>query len=200
MAHAKTSVKKSTRLIKPVTWITIGPRVPYEFFITSGTGESDYQIHAGSYHKALEKAGIEHANILVYSSILPHIVTEISPSEGMKRINHGAVIEVVQAESSVDITTGATRASAAILYTRLIPRKKNISELGGFVVEYSGNGTEAEARENLTRCMDGLYAKHRERYVLSSPKFIFTEIRPTKRFGTALCALVFVSWKIPITR
>ena len=53
----------------------VGNRIPKDFFVTTGTGESDLTIHAGSYHLALKNAGIEMCNIMTYSSILPNIAT-----------------------------------------------------------------------------------------------------------------------------
>ena len=45
--------------------ITIGNRVPQDYFETKGVGESDITIHAGSYHLALKEAGIESYEELV---------------------------------------------------------------------------------------------------------------------------------------
>ncbi|MBN2212904.1 MAG: arginine decarboxylase, partial [Bacteroidales bacterium] len=44
--------------------MVVGNRIPKDYFITKGTGESDIAIHAGSYHLALKAAGIEMANIM----------------------------------------------------------------------------------------------------------------------------------------
>ena len=68
-----------------------GNRIPAHYFETSGTGESDIAIHAGSYHLALKAAQIEMCNIMTYSSILPEIATRIDRPE---RITHGAVLEL----------------------------------------------------------------------------------------------------------
>ena len=40
------------------TFMLLANRIPKDFFITSGIGESDLAIHAGSYHLALREAGI----------------------------------------------------------------------------------------------------------------------------------------------
>ena len=53
--------------------ILIGNRIPKDYFITKGIGESDITTHAGSFHLALKEAGIETANIVTYSSIMPSI-------------------------------------------------------------------------------------------------------------------------------
>jgi len=184
--------------------IVIGCPIPRKFFKTRGKGESDYQVHAGSYHVALQEAGIERANIMTYSSILPAIAEEISPEEGMKMIKHGAEMKVIQAASHVDTGSGAKRATAAIMYGWLYP-KKGGPTVGGLVCEYSAHGTVEEARSNLTACLDDLYRnKDRngksfaEDYELRDVTFIFETIEPTKRFATALVALAFVDYFVPV--
>ncbi|MHA2367018.1 MAG: pyruvoyl-dependent arginine decarboxylase, partial [Candidatus Hodarchaeales archaeon] len=74
--------------------LVIGNKIPKDFFITSGYGESDICIHAGSYHLALKNAGIEKANILNYSSVLPSIANHI---ENPGSINYGSVMETIMA-------------------------------------------------------------------------------------------------------
>lgn len=182
----------------------IGCPIPRKFFKTKGKGESDYQVHAGSYHVALQEAGIERANIMTYSSILPGIAQEIPADEGMKMINHGAEMKVIQAASHVDTKTGAKRATAAIIYGWLFP-KKGGPTAGGLVCEYSEHGTVEEARKNLTACLDGLYRnKDRngksfaEDYDLRDVTFIFETVEPKKRFATALVALAFVDYFVPV--
>ncbi len=44
--------------------LLLGNRIPHEFFITKGSGESDITIHAGSFHLALCNAGIGMKNIV----------------------------------------------------------------------------------------------------------------------------------------
>ena len=48
-----------------------GNIIPNTFFVTKGSGESDLELHAGSYHMALYDAGISDYNIMTYSSVLP---------------------------------------------------------------------------------------------------------------------------------
>jgi arginine decarboxylase len=93
-----------------------GPRIPYEFFVTQGKGESPHQIHAGSYHKAMADAGIEFGNLMSYSSMLAKISTEIPFKEGFKRIEHGAEVKIIQAAAHVDKTKGETRKCAGIIF------------------------------------------------------------------------------------
>ena len=106
-----------------------GNRVPRDFFLTSGVGESDITVHAGSYHLALRDAGIEMCNIITYSSILPAVATEVSAPP--KHI-HGSVMEsimaVVNAESGGRATAGpkataGSTASTPRIISRLWSRK-----------------------------------------------------------------------------
>ena len=41
------------------------------YLVTKGSGESDLELHAGSYHMALYDAGISDYTIMTYSSLLP---------------------------------------------------------------------------------------------------------------------------------
>ena len=84
------------------TNLLIGNRIPKDYFITKGCGESNITIHAGSYHLALKTAGIEMCNIMTYSSILPAIATEI---ERPQHLYHGSVMETIMAVSSTWITS-----------------------------------------------------------------------------------------------
>ena len=74
--------------------ILIGCRVPKDYFVTKGHGESDITVHAGSYHLALKACDIEMCNIMTYSSILPKIANEIPRP---KTLLHGQVMETIMA-------------------------------------------------------------------------------------------------------
>ena len=69
---------------KIINKIIIGNRIPKDYYITKGKGESDIAIHAGSFHHALKDAGIEMCNIISYSSILPGIAKEIKKVKNQK--------------------------------------------------------------------------------------------------------------------
>ena len=56
--------------------LCISNRVPYEYFLTSGKGESDagsegLPFETGSYDAALNVAGIQNANVMEYTSVIP---------------------------------------------------------------------------------------------------------------------------------
>jgi arginine decarboxylase len=177
--------------------ITIGNRIPQSFYVTTGIGESDITIHAGSYHLALKDAGIERCNIMTYSSILPGVAKQIEkPSEQV----HGEVMETI---SAVCHAPKGCVATAAIIYGWLYDRKTN-EKYGGLVCEYAGNPeegfkSERHARESLEQSIHELYVNgFEEHYELRDITTISRSFVPEKRFGTALVALCFVDYLIPI--
>lgn len=180
--------------------------IPYEYFISTGTGESGDQNHAGSYHGAMREAGVERGNLLPYTSILPAIAKEIPIDEGMDRIRHGAQVGVIQAAAHIDREKGQKRATAAILYGFLYPKgEKRGKHAGGLVCEYNGEGTPEEAIKNVNNCLDELYTgKDRkgfafsDKYDLVKQKPLVSTIEPKQRFGTAFCVLAFVSYVVPV--
>ena len=79
----------------------ISNRVPYEYFMTTGKGNSNagsegLPFETGSYDAALNDAGIENANIMEYTSVIPRESKMISKKEGIKRIQWGQVIEAIK--------------------------------------------------------------------------------------------------------
>ncbi len=173
-------------------WLLVGCRIPRDFFISRGTGESDIAVHAGSYHLALRAAGIECYNHLVYSSILPAIAQEV---ERPKHYVHGSVAEGIQARADVKQGQWAT---AAIIYGWLI-NKKTDHKYGGLVCEYGGKLPLEAAEESLRASLQELYQHgFKEEYHLSKPTFIGESFIPKKRFGTALVAMVFVNYVYPV--
>lgn len=172
--------------------VLIGMRVPKDYFKTTGVGESDIQIHAGSYHLALKEAGIERFNIMSYSSILPGIAKEISRPENLE---HGAVLESITAVAS---TTKGKRATAGIIYGWLYDKKTGL-KYGGLVCEYNGNLSEKEVGKSLRMSLDELYFNgFSEQYELKEINLTTKSIVPKKKYGTALVAICFVNYEVPV--
>jgi arginine decarboxylase len=122
----------------------LGNRIPYEYFVTSGKGESNsgssnLQYETGSYDAALTDAGIQNANIIEYSSVIPKESRQISKKEGLKRIKWGAVLECIQSKANGEM--GSTISSAITVTTVYNPQGVY---LGGFACEYSGSQTKKE--------------------------------------------------------
>ncbi len=171
--------------------ILIGNRIPKDYFITKGTGESNIAVHAGSYHLALKKAGIEMVNILTYSSILPRIATEINMPD---YIEHGSVMETIMAVSNGN---KGERLSAGIIYGWLYDREYG-TKYGGLVCEHNGNHTVKELKYKLESSINELYYNgFEERYSLNDIHIITESFVPEKEYGTALVALCFTNYIIP---
>ena len=172
--------------------LIIGNRIPRDYFITDGVGESDITIHAGSFHLALKDAGIEICNIMTYSSILPGISREIKRE---KPLVHGAVMETIMAVADAE---KGQRATTGIIYGWL-KNKKNNEKLGGLVCEYNGNLSEKVAGIQLNQSLMELYENgYSEDYDLKDIRLISKSFVPKKKFGTSIVALCFVNYVYPV--
>lgn len=172
----------------------VGNRVPKDYFIARGKGESDITVHAGSYHLALRDAGIEMCNIMTYSSILPRVATEINKPE---KLEHGSVMETIMAVANSE---KGTRATAGIVYGWLYD-KKTSEKYGGIVCEYNGNLTETEAKEHLKASLQELYTNgYSNDYYLKEISMTTQSFIPNKRFGTAIVSLCFVNYLYPLIK
>jgi len=177
---------------KKMKFLLTGNRIPKDFFITSGVGESDITIHAGSYHLALKDAGIEMCNIMEYSSILPAIAKEI---EKPKNLVHGSVLESIIAVSHAE---KGKRATAGLIFGWLFDKVTG-KKYGGIVAEYRGNATEEEAKKILKISLEELYKNgFSDRFELKHIRTFVRSFIPKKKYGTALVALCFVNYVFPI--
>jgi len=172
--------------------VVVGCRIPKNYFVTKGKGESDIAIHAGSYHLALKDAGIEMCNIMTYSSILPNEATEVTKPTNIK---HGQVLESIM---SVAHAEKGQRATAGIITGWLFNRKTG-KKYGGLVCENSGNYTEEELKEKLLASMKELYTNGFDQdYELKCIDIITETFVPKKKHGTALVSICFTNYIIPV--
>lgn len=172
--------------------ILIGKRIPKDFFITKGTGQSDITIHAGSYHLALKKAGIEMCNIMTYSSIIPEISMQIRKP---KNFIHGEVLESIMAVAHAE---KGKRATAGIIFGWLYDRKTG-KKFGGLVCEHNGEYSIREIKEKLKASINELYVNgFSKKYSLRKIKIVVESIVPKKKYGTALVGICFTNYVVPI--
>ena len=168
-----------------------GNRIPKDYFITKGKGESDITIHAGSYHLALREAGIEMCNIMSYSSIMPKIAREVRKP---KILVHGSVMESITAVANAP---KGERATAGIIFAWLYDKKTN-ERHGGLVCEYNGSDDEKYAGEQLKLSLNELYTNgYDDKYDLRDPKLTMQSFVPKKKHGTALVAVCFLNYIYP---
>ncbi|GHT74458.1 hypothetical protein FACS189456_5890 [Bacteroidia bacterium] len=172
--------------------ITLGCRIPKDYFETSGKGESDIAVHAGSYHLALKDAGIEAYNIMTYSSILPGIATLVKQPNN---IAHGSVVESIMSVCNVK---KGERGTAGIIYGWLYNRNTN-ERYGGLVCENYGDYSTQALKDLLRSSLNELYINgFEEDFELRDIKYMSETITPTKQHGTALVALCFTTYFQPI--
>jgi len=175
-----------------ISGLVIGNRIPKDYFITKGTGESDITVHAGSYHLALKKAGIEMANIMTYSSIMPEIAREVPKPES---IIHGAVMESIFAVANGE---KGQRLTAGIVYGWLYDKKTG-HKYGGLVCEHNGNYPVDEIEHLLKSSINELYINgFDQQYDLRDITILTESFVPQKKYGTALVAICFVNYFYPI--
>jgi arginine decarboxylase len=171
--------------------VIIGNRIPKDFFITTGHGESDITIHAGSYHLALKEAGIEMCNIMTYSSIMPSIATEIERPQ----MTHGEVMESIMA---VAHSTKGKPATAGIIYGWLYDKITG-KKYGGLVCEHNGNYSKKEVERLLHSSLNELYINgFNDKYDLKDIRMTTESFTPKKKHGTALVAICFKNYVVPI--
>lgn len=170
----------------------VGNRIPRDYFVTMGRGESDITVHAGSYHLALRAAGIERCNIMTYSSILPSVARRVERRDDLV---HGSVMESIMAVSSAE---KGERVTAGITYGWLYDRETE-ERHGGLVCEYNGNKTEVDACSQLGESLRELYENgYAEKFRLDDISIMADSFIPAKRYGTVLVSLCFVNYLIPL--
>lgn len=171
--------------------LLLGNRIPYEFFITKGSGESDITIHAGSFHLALCHAGIGMKNIVTYSSVLPAEARQIPMPEYLKQ---GDVTEAILAAGHC---RKGERITAGMALAWLYDQDSGV-KFGGLVCELSGNYPVEEMEGKLNESMQEVYRHGYEAYRLGDLQVITETFVPHKQYGTALVALCFNSYIYPL--
>jgi arginine decarboxylase len=198
-----------------VQFAIVGNRVPHKYFLTTGKGESDagskhLPAETGSYDAALNSAGIQDANVVKYTSVMPTEAKEISREEGTKAIRWGEVLESIMAQSN---GTKGKHIGAAVMITSVHDPKGKY--LGGFACEYSGEGTEDQAKQSLLESINGMIERRGYGKPIN-PKYgtdikttkgykyhpgyhwIWSEMDVKKKHGTVLASMCFRSYKVPV--
>ena len=195
----------------------LGNRLPYEYFITQGKGESNagskgLPYETGSYDAALFDAGIQNANVIEYTSVMPTESKEISREEGLKRLQWGEVLECIKAQAN---GKRGSKISAAVITTSVTD--PNGKYLGGFACEYSGSGTKEEAGKSLMDSIVGMIER-RGYGIMKNPSlfkdnitdkgykiypgqhFVYEDLKVTKEHGSVFTAICFVSYMFPVLK
>ena len=160
----------------------VGNLIPNTFFITKGSGESDLEKHAGSYHMALYDAGISDFNIMTYSSVIP-ATAHLATMDELDLPPFGSEMKTIMA--------------AGVVYAWMYKDENFDEKVGGLVCEVSGRYRIEELESRLIRVINDLHQKTYGKYYLGELNFITEGITIEKRYGTALAALCFVDFLQP---
>jgi arginine decarboxylase len=190
-----------------------GNRIPYEYFLTKGAGESNVgskglPYETGSYDQALTIAGIQNANVIEYTSVIPTGAKEISREEGLARIQWGEVMECIKAQAN---GPKGSFISAAVMTTSVYDPSGKY--LGGFACEYSGSGDQKACEKSLTESIAGIIERRGFGSIVGEckmysnnvtdkgykfhpgTKFVYDSLRVKEHHGSVLAAICFVSYR-----
>lgn len=194
----------------------LGNRVPYRYFITTGKGESEagsegLPYETGSYDAALNSAGIENANIIKYTSVIPTEAREIPKEQGLKSIQWGEALECIMAQANGQ---KHARITAAVIITTVADSRGK--HLGGFACEYSGTGDKEQVEASLSESIRGMIKRRgmgdfKDSFTLYKDnitdkgfvihpgwKFAFETLRVKAAHGTVLAGICFTQYQYPM--
>lgn len=161
-------------------------RIPYEYFITSGSGSSELEQHAGSLHIALNQAKISDYNIQIYSSVLPAIAKEI---ETPRDIPFGSELYTIM---SCIHGLRNDYLSCGVIFGDLYD---NETKIGSLVCEVSGNYDEKTVLvPRLYDVIEDLHKRTYSQYRMKNFKHYTNSYIPDQKYGTCLVALCFYSF------
>lgn len=167
-------------------------RIPHEFFITKGSGCSEFAVHPGSYHMALHDAGISQFNIIGYSSVLPGTSKLVSldevdlPPFGSEMCTIMACAHGFYGE----------HISAGVIYAWMYKDENFEEKVGGVVCELSGYFETEALEERLYSTLKDLHQRTFNQYYLGEPQVITESLTIDMRYGSALVSLCFVDYGI----
>jgi len=169
----------------------VNNRIPNEFFVTKGSGCSEFAVHPGSYHMALDDAGISHFNIVNYSSVLPATSRLVTLDE-IDLPPFGS--ELCTIMSRADGFYGE-HISAGIIHAWLYKDEAFEDKFGGIVCELAGYFDVETLEYRLFRILQDLHERTFSEYIMGEPAVTTESLSIDARYGTALVALCFVNFK-----
>lgn len=191
--------------------IVFANRIPYQYFVTTGFGQSDVgrgddHYETAAYDLALLKASIENYNVVTYTSVIPPESEQISKEDAKNFYHHGAVLETIMAYAKGakgnTICAGVGRMT---VYKRGEPETK----IGGFAAEYIASKPsdkttpalmEQEAKDALYLDLKDIFYRRYDPKIYTYDPHILTDViaaNVTNRYGAALAAICFVSYLYP---
>ena len=185
---------------KVIKGLTLGNRIPKDYFVTTGYGETDKGSginpwKTGAYDLALTAAQIENFNIVAYTSVLPPEAKEWPIHKVKHLFHHGAVLETIMASINGyqydHLCAGVGRIQ--------VRRKSDGFHIGGFAAEYEGHAPKGKAKESLHNSLMGIVERryNLDDYEWFDERFDIVHFDVQKKFGTALAVIGFVTYVYP---
>jgi arginine decarboxylase len=196
----------------------LGNRIPCEYFISVGGGESEagskgLPFETGSYDAALNDAGIQNVNVVKYTSVIPTHAKQIDKEVGLKGIKWGEVMECIMAQANGK--KGSTITAAVMTTEVKDPKGKH---LGGFACEYSGSGTKKDIEISLAESIEGMIERRHygtfpnklqmykdnktsKGYIVHPGRVLaFKTLDIKAAHGTVLASICFTAYDYPILK
>jgi len=190
--------------LHPAKSVVFGSRIPIEYFVTKGVGESNEGIppdpyETFSYDLALNQASIEDFNVVPYTSVLAPEAQEVPLDEVKPTFHHGAVLEVIMAKQG-----GVRNQTVCAGVGRVWARDAAGKDVGGYAAEYefaydkqvSVAAGEDDATKQLTRSLNHELAIRGFKQTRQM-KFTVACLPIHKKYGMAIAALGFVKFIFP---
>jgi pyruvoyl-dependent arginine decarboxylase len=170
-------------------------RIPMEYFLTSGSGESNLSSASNettSFDAALVDAGIPDVNIMIYSSIIPPKAKEIPQGTN----NWGEVMECIL--SRKDGKRGQTISVGIMIVDIINPMGVHI---GGLAIEYSGKDSYTKSKSKVHLMVKEMI--HRRNfgvlngevtdtgYRVTEKNYLYKSLKIKKKHGTVLVGICF---------
>lgn len=172
----------------------IGNRIPTEFFVTGGKGQSAVSAEASQF-SALHDAGIGRVNLLMYGPVLSPRAYEVTPPPVR---SSGCVVESVAAVGTCRYGEAVT----ASLGWCWVVNQVTSNRVYGLAAKYSGSLSIVEADHHvrilLTELCKTTVGPFSNSYILEGVRVLHEHISPKKAYGTALVALCFHRYEVPV--
>lgn len=183
-------------------------RIPEKYIVIAGAGQSSFgpgedPWETTAYDLALLEGGVEHCNIVKYTSVIPPEAKQITLEEAkhQRLFQHGMVLECIMAQVNGNKHDAICAGVGTFnVYERIRGGMERNELVGGFAVEYEGKGSPKYAGEMLAASMQGLFDrryKGKNDYYMADQQFHTKSLIVDEDYGTVLVGLCFVTFQVP---
>lgn len=161
-------------------------RIPKDFFLTKGFGESQYSQKTGSFFLALKAANIENYNIISCSAFLSKESTEILKKDLVLGSELKTIMAVCHGVKGQTIGAG--------IGFGWLHHKETDEKLCGIVTDFTGNVSKEIIKKRLLANLSEIYLNSfHDLYLLKNIKLVSITNEVSQKFGSCLAAICFVN-------